>query len=660
MSPEQVPWLKPEQVANLNIANLTEARVQAFTEIQITVIPPNRIKDIQDKFSPEQIPWLRAEQFRRLNIADLTEAQVQAFTEMQIPIILPKQINSIQRHLLPEQVYWLSNEQVRELNIEQMTVSQLHHLVKTKTQVQSIPETDVRSIQDKLLPEQVAWLSEKQLEQINLSSFNTEQIQALTSEQLSWNSLLNALPAKQVQNLAVHQFQSIAVHKLHLVQAKFSVEQIAKIPKALEHLSVELLTREQIEGMSIKALQKMDVSKLSVEQWGYVSSKKIHSLTKKDLEALDIAQLHVIQEHLLPRQIVNLKEEHLANLNIPILTVDQVKALSKKDLIRVPQHLFSSRQLVQLTDDTIAEIPVNELNKFNTTQLKTIQVRLTSSQLNGLKKKLFETLSFESLTLEQIEGLKLQYLLIAQGKINSELIPSIERLASDFNVRLMTVAQTQAMSVEQLQSVLNTMSGRRIQVLTHGQVSGLLGESVELSSKKLRHLRRNLLIHQVSRLSEEQKERLGFRGFSVVDQLRQITASEADSLTPTAVSRLVRSAPEMVHVLSAEQLNNLNRLQLRRIQRLLLPAQIASLANARLLDMQHLSIAQIQGFTPEQINLLSKEQIRMIQIHLSPKQIASVNTSTVLNKLDLQALSQPQVEALTFSQPQAEEASAAE
>ena len=224
----------------------------------------------------------------------------------------------------------------------------------------------------------------------------------------------------------------------------------------------------------------------------------------------------------------------------------------------------------------------------------------------------------------------------------------------------MTVVQVQVLSVKQLAIMLDLMSGRQLQVLTEGQVSGLLEESVELSSKKRRYLRRNLLDYQVSRLSEEQKERLGFKGFSNVAQFRQMTANEADSLTPRAVKKLVRSVPEMAHILSAEQLNRLNRHQLRRIQRFLLPAQIASLTvgKAKLLNMEHLSAEQIQGFIPEQLNSLKKSQLRIIQVHLLPVQIAGLSTNTVFNKLALQELIQSQAEAL---QPTAgESASAAE
>ena len=222
-------------------------------------------------------------------------------------------------------------------------------------------------------------------------------------------------------------------------------------------------------------------------------------------------------------------------------------------------------------------------------------------------------------------------------------------------MKIMTVAQIQALSAAQLQAVLHKMHGRQVQVLTNEQVSGLLEESVELSSKQLRYLRRHLLAYQVLRLSAEQKEKLGFKRFSAVDQLRQMTASEAKSLSPRAVRRLVRSAPEMAYILSVEQLNKLNNRQLRRVQKFLLPAQIASLSGPGgvakvgiLFDINHLvpNTEQIRALTVEQLHSLSKKQLRMIQVHLSPEQIVNLSTQTVLNRLALQELNQSQVEAV--------------
>ena len=522
----------------------------------------------------------------------------------------------------------------------------------TKAEVQAIPLRRIKNIQEYLLPKQVAWLNKRQLEQADLSLFGKKQIQALIEEQLSLDSVLKGMTAKEAQDLTIKQVRSIPINKLHLIQSKLLSRQIARLnDEILANLSTELLTKEQIVELPIEILQKIGVHRLSVEQLKYVAAEKVQGLTKDDLDQLSVEQMQSIQKHLSVEQIVELKEEHLDKLVMSSLTPDQVRILSEKSLLRFLPHLLSATQLQGVNSDYVAHITGKELNKMNTMQLKAIQDRLSSSQLNQLKKKLFQTLSFESLNLEQVEGLSSKYFLLAQSKINSKLIPSIERLVSDFKMEWMTTQQIQAMTVEQLHVVLNQMSSRQIQVLTNEQVDGLLEDSVGLSSRNLRRLRKNLSVHQTSGLSQEKKDKLNFKKGVLTNTTRLRQLQVGDPLTAKEVRRLIRSTPEMAYVLSADHLNNLSKWRLRNIQRYLLPEQIASLSRDKvvLLNMELLSTVQVQAFTPRQLNFLETEQLRDIQGLLLPSQIADLSTST-LTKLSLKKLRKQQLEALTTDQ----------
>ena len=480
----------------------------------------------------------------------------------------------------------------------------------TKSEVQAIPPRHIVYIQRHLLPKQVPWLNEKQLDKTDMRLFNQKQTRALTPEQLSLDSVLKAISTKGAQYLTIKQVLSIPINKLHLIQSKLSAQQL---------------------------------------------EKKVQGLTKDDLDQLSVEQMRSIQKYLSLEQMVGLKEEHLDNLIVRDLTPEQVEALSEASLLRALPQLLNGAQLQQASNDYIEHITGNALNKMSVTQLKAIQTRLSSSQLNQLKKKLFKDLSFELLTVEQVENLPSRYLALAQSKINSELIPSISRLVSDFKIERMTTQQIQAMHVEQLHAVLNKMSGRQIQVLTNEQVDGLLEDSVGLSSRNLRHLRKNLSVRQIFELPQEKKDNLNFKGFTNVARLRQLQVG--GPLTAREVRRLIRYAPEMAYVLSADHLNNLSKWRflskwrLRNIQRYLLPEQIASLSRdtAASLNLKLLSTVQVQAFTSRQLNFFEAGQLRDIQRYLLPSQIADLSTST-LTKLSLKKLSKQQVEALTLDQ----------
>ncbi len=533
----------------------------------------------------------------RTSTASFNNRQAQTFTAEELQNIKTRVLRNIQQQLLPEQISWLKPEQVKNLNFGKLTIKQVQAL--TEKQVQAIPPKNVQVIQSKLLPEQVAWLNEQQLNKI---------------------------------------------------QPKLSAQQLTKLStKSLEGFSVKLLTREQIVESSIEVLQKIGVHRLSVEQLKYLNAEKVQNLTQNELNKLNVEQMQSIQKHLSPRQIVELKEEFLNSLIVGDLTPVQVRILSESSLLRALPHFLNGEQLKQTSDDYIEGITGKELNKMNMTQLKAIQNRLSSSQLNEINRKLFKGLSFESLNAEQIENLPSKYLALVQNRINSKVIPSVERLVSDFNLKWMTVQQIQAMTVEQLHTVLNKMSGRQIQVLTNEQVDALLEDSVGLSSKQFRYLKKNLSVNQMSKLSDEKKNRLKFKGFTNATRLRQLQVD--DSLTPREVRRLVRSTPEMAYVLSGNHLSNLSKRRLRKIQRYLLAEQIASLQKQKvgLLNMKLLSTVQVQAFTSKQLNFLSAGQLKAIQAELLPNQIADLGTS-VLMKLKLKKLSKQQAEALTSAQ----------
>lgn len=204
--PDQIPWLKREQVAELTgqqWADMDRAGLLPYvTKVQMRGIPEAKITDVNiTGLVGKQIPWLT-----KGHIGNLTDKQTQALVNTGLSSHLKQpqwqQIKGGKVALFdmtkvgPSRIAWFKPGQVAEFTSKQFAdlgkSGRLSSL--TEPMVRAIPEDKVGSIDvTKLDAGQVPWLTEKQVPQLTMAQwgdFPLDHIEAFTQPQIE------AVPSK--------------------------------------------------------------------------------------------------------------------------------------------------------------------------------------------------------------------------------------------------------------------------------------------------------------------------------------------------------------------------------------------------------------------------------------------------------------------------------
>ncbi|RUW74911.1 MULTISPECIES: LysM peptidoglycan-binding domain-containing protein [unclassified Mesorhizobium] len=215
--PNQVPWLKREQVAELTKQQFRDmdraGLLPSLTKGQLRGIPKAKIGYVNIAgLEAKQVPWLTEghvrnmtdQQFRDLCKAGLTPH----LTKPQMRAIKGDMVEFVDASTLEaRQVPWFKPSQVAKFTSEQFkdlaTAGLLNNL--TERQVPAIPENMIDSIDTaKLDPKQVPWLTEKQIPVLTRDqwgAFTIHHIEALTQPQIE------AVTPKQFEEMSPGQFR---------------------------------------------------------------------------------------------------------------------------------------------------------------------------------------------------------------------------------------------------------------------------------------------------------------------------------------------------------------------------------------------------------------------------------------------------------------------
>ncbi|CAN7377040.1 LysM peptidoglycan-binding domain-containing protein [Mesorhizobium sp. LjNodule214] len=221
--PNQIPWLKREQVAELTeqqFRDMDQADLLPYlTKSQLRGIPKARIGQVNIAgLDGKQIPWLTEghirnvtdQQFRDLGKAGLTphltKPQLQAMKGDMVELVDVSKLEA-------RQVPWFKPGQVAKFTSQQFKDLGEAGLLKnlTERQVQAIPETMIDAVDvAKLDPKQVPWLTEKQIPMLTRDqwgAFTIHHTEALTQPQIE------AVTPKQFEEMSPGQFRKFTLEQ---------------------------------------------------------------------------------------------------------------------------------------------------------------------------------------------------------------------------------------------------------------------------------------------------------------------------------------------------------------------------------------------------------------------------------------------------------------
>ncbi|TIS57101.1 MAG: LysM peptidoglycan-binding domain-containing protein [Mesorhizobium sp.] len=221
--PNQIPWLKREQVAELTqqqFRDMDQAGLLPYlTKSQLRGIPKAKIGQVNIAgLDVKQIPWLTEghirnmtdQQFRDLGKAGLTPH----LTKPQLRAIKGDMVELVHvSKLEARQVPWFKPGQVAKFTSQQFKDLGKAGLLKnlTERQVQAIPETMIDSVDvAKLDPNQVPWLTEKQIPVLTRDqwgAFTIHHTEALTQPQIE------AVTPKQFEEMSPGQFRKFTLEQ---------------------------------------------------------------------------------------------------------------------------------------------------------------------------------------------------------------------------------------------------------------------------------------------------------------------------------------------------------------------------------------------------------------------------------------------------------------
>ncbi|MDX8502199.1 LysM peptidoglycan-binding domain-containing protein [Mesorhizobium sp. VK4C] len=215
--PNQIPWLKREQVAELTgqqFRDMDQAGLlPSLTKSQLRGIPKAKIGLVNIAgLGEKQIPWLTEGQMRNVTgqqLQDLGKAGLMPhLTKPQLQAIKGDKVEFVDMSKLDaRQVPWFKPSQVAKFTSRQFEdlgkAGLLKHL--TERQVPAIPEPMVGSVDvAKLDPKQVPWLTGKQIPMLTRDqwgAFTIHHIEALTQPRIE------AVTPKQFEEMSPGQFR---------------------------------------------------------------------------------------------------------------------------------------------------------------------------------------------------------------------------------------------------------------------------------------------------------------------------------------------------------------------------------------------------------------------------------------------------------------------
>ncbi|MER8402078.1 LysM peptidoglycan-binding domain-containing protein [Mesorhizobium sp. M1348] len=221
--PNQIPWLKREQVAELTeqqFRDMDQAGLLSYlTKSQLRGIPKAKIGQVNIAgFDGKQIPWLSEghirnvtdQQFRDLGKAGLTPH----LTKPQLQAIKGDMVEFVDvSKLEARQIPWFKPGQVAKFTSQQFKDLGEAGLLKnlTERQVQAIPATIIDSVDvAKFDPNQVPWLTEKQIPVLTRDqwgAFTIHHTEALTQPQIE------AVAPKQFEEMSPGQFRKFTLEQ---------------------------------------------------------------------------------------------------------------------------------------------------------------------------------------------------------------------------------------------------------------------------------------------------------------------------------------------------------------------------------------------------------------------------------------------------------------
>ncbi|TPO13415.1 LysM peptidoglycan-binding domain-containing protein [Mesorhizobium sp. B1-1-5] len=215
--PNQVPWLKREQAAELTeqqFRDMDRAGLLPYlTKGQLRGIPKAKIGFVNIAgLGEKQIPWLTEGHIRNLTDQQFSElgkaGLTRHLTKPQVQAVKGDKIGLLDASTLEaRQVPWLKPGQVSKFTSQQFKDLGATGLLTnfTERQIPAIPETMIGSVDmAKLDPRQVPWLTERQIPQLTRDqwgAFTIHHTEALTQPQIE------AVTPKQFEESSPGQFR---------------------------------------------------------------------------------------------------------------------------------------------------------------------------------------------------------------------------------------------------------------------------------------------------------------------------------------------------------------------------------------------------------------------------------------------------------------------
>ena len=281
LTAQQLQALNLSYASAATIGGLSAAAFGALTTAQITSLGPNSglIYGLQ-YFSATQLQAVNPGTFAYLNsIGHLTGAE--------LPELLPSQIAQIPAGTIDEfsaqQLNEFSVPQIQALNmtwywqfaslspstVEAFTGNQIASLAPWELEQLDASQSLIAG----LTPSQVAALTASQIPYVNITYFNTQQLQAITPAAVagfsSWD--LYSLSPEQVTALTPSQLASLSAAQV----AGFNATQInAMSAQQIQALNVSDLSSSPLNGLSeasVQAFTTAQVASFSADQIGWLS-----------------------------------------------------------------------------------------------------------------------------------------------------------------------------------------------------------------------------------------------------------------------------------------------------------------------------------------------------------------------------------------------------
>jgi hypothetical protein len=323
------------------------------------------IKDnVKDAFK-----YILGDQIKKLNLKDVTEKQLKNMFDLsgtdskiknQFANFSVEQVQSILLKLDEQGLSCISDEQLKGLDLKDLSKERLAELFpydwtdEMKNRFANLSAKQVQSILTKLDDAGLSYISDKQLEGLDLKDLNEKQIADLLPHEQGWHDDIK----KRFANLSVQQLQSI----------------LTKLDKTL----LSYISNKQLKGLDLKDLSEKQIADLFPHGHGWDNG------IKKQFANLSVQQVQNILLKLDEHGFSYISDEQLKGLDLTDLSKENIgilfHTLSEEDI----RKECNSRDISEL--DVLSEI--NRRTEQNTFRL----ALLTDTQFNQIKDKLEEAI----------------------------------------------------------------------------------------------------------------------------------------------------------------------------------------------------------------------------------------------------------------------------